>query len=154
MSPECLYWIVLALCVLPSLPFNRVALVVLSVWAFGHFAHFAGGYESVAYMIARIVAIGAGLGLARPWDGSRRALAQISVALLFAPSAAMSAFVSIYPDAGYSTLTAAYWTTWGCIMAQAALVPVGNDWERIRRIGRNADHWIMRRVANHFGVFE
>lgn len=151
MSPECLFWIALALLVLPSMPFNRVALVVLSVWAFGHFAHLTGPYEAAGYMAARIVATGAALGLSRPWDGSRRALAQFAVGLLFIPSAILAGLASIYPDAGYETLTYIYWATWGCIMAQALIVPWGNDWGRARCLASAVDDWVMGRVVKHFG---
>lgn len=157
MSPECLYWVALIALVLPSVPFNRTALVVLAVWAFGHILHIAGPFEDAAYMVARILAIGAALAVSKPWDGSRRAYAQLGVGLLFIPAAILSGIMA----AGYSepaetmteyyVQTAIYWATWGVIMAQAVLVPVGNDWEAVGRAATKADKWIMGQIVKRFG---
>lgn len=158
MSPECLYWVALIALVLPSSPFNRTAVVVLAVWAFGHILHTAGPFEDAAYMVARIIATGAALALSKPWDGSRRAFANVAVALLFIPAALLSGVMA----AGYSepattmteyyVQTAIYWATLGVIMAQAILVPVGNDWSKVKDTGKKLDAWLMRQIIRKFGT--
>lgn len=108
-------------------------------------------------MFARIVAVGVALAVSRPWDDSRRAYAQVSVALLFIPSALLSGIMA----AGYSepaetmqeyyVQTVIYWVTWGVIMAQAALVPMGNDWDAVGRAATKVDKWIMGQIVKRFG---
>lgn len=153
MSPECLYWVALFALVLPSVPFNKTALVVLAVWAFGHFTYRIGGYDDAACMFARIIATGAALALSKPWDGSRRALCSIAVALLFIPAAALSAINAIYFYSPPATMTEYYWQTvtywslWAVIIVQAVIVPAGNDWSNLRKI----DDWIMRQIVKRFG---
>lgn len=157
MSPECLYWVALVVLVLPSAPFNRTAVVVLAVWAFGHLVYRFGPFDDAACMAARIIAIGAALALSRPWDGSRRAFAQVAVALLFVPAAILSGVMAAaYSEPAetmqeYHVQMALYWATWGVIMAQAILVPVGNDWCKVRATFKRADNWIMSRIVKHFG---
>jgi hypothetical protein len=157
MSPECLYWVALLALVLPSVPFNRAALVILAVWAFGHLIHMTGGhFEDVAYMFARIVAIGAALALSHPWDGSRRALAQATVALMFIPTALLAAYAAIYFEhppldmIEYRQQTAVYWLTWSLMMLQVMAVPVGNDWERIIDLVKNLDDKLMQFLVRRF----
>lgn len=76
---------------------------------------------------------------------------------MFIPTALLSAVAAIYFEQPPQTMTeyhwqvGVYWTAWGFMMAQAVLVPVGNDWNRIRVTARNADDWIMARIVKHFG---
>lgn len=153
MSPECLYWITLAFLVLPSVPFNRMALIVAISWAFGHFAHIAGPFEDAAYMFARIVAAGAALALCHNKNDSLKERSRMTVALLFIPSALMSAYAAIYFEhpprdvSEYNHQIAVYYATWATIMAQAIFVPFGNDWSGLRKI----DEWLMAKVVKHFG---
>jgi len=157
MSPELLYWIALAVCVVPSLPFNRVAIVVAAVWWFGHFAHWLGPYEDAAYMAARIVAFGAALGLSKPWDRSGPCITNVCTAILFLPAAALSFYVASYSNhppqtwEEYHWQTAIYWSTWAIIMVQAMLVPFGNDWSKARNALNKIDAWVMGKVVRHFG---
>lgn len=128
-------------------------MVVLIVWAFGHFVYRIGSFDDAACMFARIIATGAALALSKPWDGSRRAFAQLAVALLFAPAALFSAISAIYftkpPEdmSEYYWQTGVYWVAWAIIIAQAVLVPVGNDWANLKKI----DDWIMRQIVKRFG---
>jgi len=157
MSPECLYWIALVVLVLPSLAFNRMAAVVLSVWAFGHFTHMTGPYEVAAYMFASIVALGAGVALSQPWDGSRRAYANGAVTGLFVPSSLLFAYAAIYFERDpanmqeYHAQLGVYWTTWAVIMTQAILVPFGNDWQKVRDYANKFDAWAIGKIVKHFG---
>lgn len=157
MSPECLYWVALATLVLPSAAVNRVAGVVLLSWAFGYLAYLFGPFDNAAVMFSRIVALGASLALSRPWDGSRRSIAQATVALLFIPTALLSAVAAIYFEQPPQTMseyywqTGVYWTTWGFIMAQAIAVPFGNDWVVVGKAATKADKWIMSQIVKRFG---
>lgn len=157
MSPECLYWVALLALVLPSVPFNRSALVVLAVWAFGHIAFRMGPFDDAACMFARIVAIGAALAVSHPWDGSRRAYAQGTVALLFVPTALLAAIAAIYFEQPPATMfewriqTGVYWLTWTLMMAQVIAVPVGNDWSKISALIQKADDWLMAQIVKRFG---
>lgn len=129
MMPECLYWIALALLVLPSVPFNRVALVVLASWAFGHFAHITGPYENLVYMFAQIVACGAALGLWVSNTGERRSNAQFISAILFSPMAAISGVLAAWYSNDPQTMREyyiqlmLYWTLWSLGFVQAASIP-------------------------------
>ena len=157
MSPQCLYWITLLAVVLPSVPFNRMAIVVLLSWALGHFAHIFGPHEDAVYMFARISAFGAALGISRPWDGSRRAYAHLTVAGLFLPVAIMSFDSAVYFKEPAQTMSEykvqawLYWTTWSFIMAQAVIVPFGNDWSKIKTVLKQADDWLMGQIVKRFG---
>jgi len=160
MSPECLYWIALLALALPSLPYNRMAAVVLLSWAFGHFAHIWGGYEDPSYMFGYILAFGAALALSRPWDGSRRAYANGAIAVLFVPAAVLSAYTAMFSTTDpvtmqeYYTQTTVYWVTWACIMAQTVLVPFGNDWGKVWDHIKRLDDWAIKKISDHFGVAE
>lgn len=157
MSPECFYWVALATLVLPSVAFNGLAAVVLLSWAFGYATYLMGPFDNAACMFANIIALGAALAVSRPWDGSRRAIAQTTVALMFIPTALLSAVAAIYFERPPQTMgeyywqSGVYWATWGVIMAQAVLVPVGNDWDKIKATAHKADKWIMARIVKHFG---
>jgi len=109
-------------------------------------------------MFARTVAFGAALAFSQPWDGSRRAYANGVIAGLFVPSAVLAAYAAInftVPPATmqeYHAQLAAYWAGWLIIMAQAILVPVGNDWEAVGRGIRRLDEWMLRQLVKKFGT--
>lgn len=153
MSPECLYWVTLCALVLPSLPFNKMALVVLAVWAFGHLCHTLGPFEDAAYMFSRIVALGAAVAISHPWNGHRRVIGHAIVAWLFIPSALLAAYAAIYFEhppadmAEWRHQATVYWINWAIIMAQAIAIPFSNDWSKLKKF----DEWIMGRIIRHFG---
>jgi hypothetical protein len=156
MRPELLYWIALAVLVVPSIPFNRVAAIVALAWAFGHFVHGFTAYEDAAYMASRIVAFGAALALSKPWCTNLKTTAKFITAILFIPAAVMAGVSACLPTQAetmeqYHLQTALYWTTWAVIMAQAVSVPFGNDWTLIVRVARKIDDWLMARIVRHFG---
>lgn len=156
MSPECLYWVALLALVMPSAPFNRLALIVLIVWAFGHAVYRVVPFGDAALMFARIAAIGAALAVSHPWDGSRRAYAQATTIALFIPSAFIAAVTAMYFDhppldmAEWQMKTALYWSGWSVIMLQAISVPFGNDWGKAVELAKKVDGKIMRVLDNHF----
>lgn len=162
-NPEHLYQLALLVLVLPSIALNRVAITVVGAWVFGELAHYfvlwigqPVGWEDALWMAARIVALGGALALSIPWDNSRRAHAQLLVALLFAVGAGLAAHAAINFDhpprdmAEYHEQTSVYWLTYSVIMLQAIAVPFGNDWRALWRGLCRADEWVMRRLQSYF----
>lgn len=157
MKPELLYWIALAVLVLPSVAVNRVAIIVAAVWGFGNVVYRVGPYDDVALMTARIIAVGAALALAMPCDATLKSRARFTTALLFIPAAFLAGVAAAFANespltmAEYRFQTGLYWTTWAVIMFQAISVPFGNDWSFVIKTGKRIDDWMMRAIVRHFG---
>jgi hypothetical protein len=122
---EHLFYIALIFIALPSVPFNRVAAVVIGVWVFEKYSYTIGFPLKYGDLIGDT----AGLVFALAFSFAAYRPSNMVAAVMFAPMVACE----IAETRGYLHPYYCYWMNYVVAMVQVLALPGGNDWKRARK---------------------
>jgi len=123
MAPGHIYFLCMALIVMPLLPFSRTAVVVGLAWLPGQFAYTLGADPALLDMCIALMACGAALGVAAN-DRDR------AIGVLYLATAGIQMSLMF----GATTPYDAWWLDWTFAMVRVLMLPLTVDWGEVKRV--------------------
>jgi hypothetical protein len=141
MQPGHIYFMCLAIIVMPLLPFSRTAVVVGLAWLPGQFSYLLGvDPGALEILVCGVACVAAWLASANDRDRA--------IGLLYLPTAA----VHLSAMLGHTDAYSAWWLDWYFAMARVLLLPLTVNWHALREVyealktRRASDDIIWKRV--------